>query len=94
VGYGNFTAVKEDKGMKNCQFTEHELLDGLNATTAHAEELAELLPQELTSLERLKGSVKNYERPLDSVWDEYFDSDERVSDDFMTDRGQPSKDLE
>jgi antitoxin VapB len=52
-----------------------------------------LLPQELTPLERLKGSVKRYERPFDSVWDEYFDSDERVSDDFMEDRDQPPKDL-
>jgi len=80
--------------MKSGRFTEHELLDGLNSKTAHADELAELLPQELTPLERLKGSVKNYERPLDSVWDEYFDSDERVNDDFMADQGQPSKDLE
>jgi len=80
--------------MKSGWFSEHELLDGLNATTAHADELAELLPQELTPLERLKGSVKSYERPLDSVWDEYFDSDERVSDDFMVDRDQPPKDLE
>jgi len=80
--------------MKSGRFTEHELLDGLNATTAHADELAELLPQELTPLERLKGSVKSYERPLDSVWDEYFDSGERVSDDFMVDRDQPPKDLE
>jgi antitoxin VapB len=94
VEYGNFAAVKEDEGMKRGWFTEHELLDGLNSKTAHADELAELLPQELTPLERLKGSVKNYERPLDSVWDEYFDSDERVNDDFMADQGQPSKDLE
>jgi antitoxin VapB len=94
VGYGNFAAVKEDEGMKSGRFTERELLDGLDAKTAHADELAELLPQELTPLERLKGSVKNYERPLDSFWDKYFDSDERVSDDFMTDRGQSSKNLE
>ncbi len=60
--------------MKSGRFTEHELLDGLNATTAHADELAELLPQELTPLERLKGSVTRYERPLDSVWDECSDS--------------------
>jgi antitoxin VapB len=80
--------------MKRGWFTEHELLDGLNAKTAHADELAELLPQELTPLERLKGSVKRYERPLDSVWDECSDSDDHYSDDFMEGRGQPSKDLE
>jgi len=51
--------------------TEKELLDGLDAHTAHADELAEPLPQELTPLERLKGSVKRYERPTDPVWDEY-----------------------
>ncbi|MCE0760087.1 hypothetical protein LWH94_12830 [Marinobacter sp. G11] len=71
--------------------TEKELLEGLDAHTAHADELAELLPQELTPLERLKGSVKRYERPTDSVWDEYFNS-EGVSDDFMEDRDQPASD--
>ena len=80
--------------MKRGRFTEHELLDGLNAKTAHADELAELLPQELTLLERLNGSVTRYERPLDSVWDECADSDEHYSDDFMEDRDQPPKDLE
>lgn len=69
--------------------TEKELLKGLDAHTAHADELAEPLPQELTPLERLKGTVKNYERPTDPVWDEYFDSDEGVTDDFMEDREQP-----
>lgn len=64
--------------------TEKELLDGLDAHTAHADELADLLPQELTPLERLKGTVKRYERPTDPVWDEWFDS-EGVSDDFMED---------
>jgi antitoxin VapB len=68
---------KGERDMKSGRFTEHELLDGLNSKTAHADELAELLPQELSS-----------------VWDEYFDSDERVSDDFMEDRDQPPKDLE
>lgn len=70
--------------------TENELLEGLNPHTAHADELAEPLPQELAPLERLKGSVKHYERPTDPVWDEYFDS-EGVSDDFMEDREQPKK---
>lgn len=70
--------------------TEKELLEGLNPHTAHADELAEPLPQELAPLERLKGSVKRYDRPTDPVWDEYFDS-EGVSDDFMEDREQPKK---
>jgi len=75
--------------MKNKTFTEKELLEALDAHTAHADELAEPLPQELTPLERLKGSVKRYERPTDPVWDEYFDSEEGVTDDFVKDRDQP-----
>jgi hypothetical protein len=43
------------------------------------------------TLERLKGSVIRFERPLDSVWDEYFESDERCSEDFMEDRDHPSE---
>ncbi|WBU42668.1 MULTISPECIES: hypothetical protein [Marinobacter] len=70
--------------------TEEELLEGLNPHTAHADELAEPLPQELTPLERLKGSIKRYDRPTNSIWDEYLDS-EGVSDDFMEDRGQLKK---
>lgn len=69
--------------------SEKELLDGLDAHTAHADELAEPLPQELTPLERLKGSVKRYDRPTDPVWDEWFESDDRVTEDFMEDREQP-----
>lgn len=69
--------------------TEKELLDSLDAYTAHADELADPLPQELTPLERLKGSVKRYDRPTDPVWDEFIDSDESVADDFMEDREQP-----
>ncbi|UQG56571.1 MULTISPECIES: hypothetical protein [unclassified Marinobacter] len=76
------------------RMTEQELLEGLNAKGAHADELAELLPQELTPLERLKGLVKRYDRPTESVWDEFFDADEGVSDDFMEDRDQPPKDRE
>lgn len=76
--------------MKTKRLTEKELLEGLDEHTAHADELAEPLPQELTPLERLKGSVKRYDRPTDPVWDEYFDS-EGVSDDFMADREQPKK---
>ena len=76
--------------MSNKRLTEKELLKDLDAKSAHADELAEPLPQELTPLERLKGSVIRFERPLDSVWDEYFESDERCSEDFMEDRDQPS----
>jgi len=72
------------------RITEQELLEGLDAKGAHADELAEPLPQELTPLERLKGSVKRYDRPTDHGWEEYFDSDEGVTDDFMKDRDQPS----
>lgn len=69
--------------------SEEELLDGLDAHTAHADELAEPLPQELNPLERLKGSVKRYDRPTDPVWDEWFESDDRATEDFMEDREQP-----
>ena len=72
------------------RMTEKEILDGLDARGAHADELAEPLAQELEPLERLQGSVKRYIRPIDPVWDEYFDSDEGVTDDFMEDRDQPS----
>ena len=71
--------------------TEKELLEGLDAHTAHADELAEPLPQELTPLERLRGSVKRYDRPTDPVWDDYFDSG-GVVDDFVEDREQPAPD--
>jgi antitoxin VapB len=77
--------------MKKKTFTERELLEDLDAHTAHADELAPVLPQELTPLERLKGSVKRYERPTDPVWDEYFDSEEGVTEDFAEDRDQPLK---
>ncbi|MCL7942923.1 hypothetical protein [Marinobacter sp. ATCH36] len=56
--------------------SEKELLEGLDARGAHADELAEPLPQELTPLERLKGSVKRYDWPFDPVWDEDIDSEE------------------
>lgn len=69
--------------------TEKELLEGLDAHTAHADELAEPMPHELTPLERLKGSVKRYERPTDPIWDDYFDL-EGVSDEFMEDREPPT----
>lgn len=72
------------------RMTEKELLDGLDADGAHADELAEPLPLELTPLERLKGSVKHYDRPTDPVLEEYVDSGEGVGDDFMEDRDQAS----
>lgn len=62
--------------MKKKEYTEQELLEGLEAESAHADELAKLLPQELTPLERLKGSVVSYKQPFDSVWDNCSDSDE------------------
>lgn len=76
--------------MNKKRISEKQLLDGLDPYLAHADELAEALPQELTPLERLKGSVKKYERPTDPVWDEFFESEEGVIDDFMEVRDQPS----
>jgi|TARA_R110002072_G_scaffold216873_2_gene374439 antitoxin VapB len=74
--------------MKKKPLTEQELLEGLDAESAHADEAAHPLMHELSPLERLKGSVKRYERPTEPVWDDYVDSDEG-SDDFMEDPGQP-----
>jgi len=74
------------------RFTESELLKDLNTTTNHAEELAELLPQELTSLEKLKGSVLRYDRPLDPVWNDDVNPNECVPDDPMKCRDQPETD--
>ena len=68
--------------------TEKELLEGLDAHTAHSDELAALMPQELAPLRRLNGSVKRFERPTDSVWEEFCES-EGVSDDFINDRDHP-----
>ena len=53
----------------NKPLKELELLKNLNAHTAHADELATPLPEELEPLERLKGSVKHYERPFDGCWE-------------------------
>lgn len=68
---------------------EDELLKGLDAHTAHADELAQPLEKEFTPLEKLRGSVKKYDRPTDPVWDEFFEG-EGVSEDFMDERHQPS----
>lgn len=50
--------------MKKKGYTEQELLEHLEAESAHADELAILLPQELTPFERLKGSVVSYKHHL------------------------------
>ncbi|KXS54622.1 MAG: hypothetical protein AWU57_976 [Marinobacter sp. T13-3] len=78
--------------MKKKRPTEQELLKGLDASGAHADELAEPLPHESEPLERLKDSVKKFERPTDPAaapedWDAWFDG-EPVSRDFMKDRGE------
>lgn len=43
-------------------------------------------------LDRLRGSVKRYDQPLEPLpdWDAWFE-DHGVSEDFMTDREQPGK---
>jgi antitoxin VapB len=55
--------------MKMKRSTEQELIEGLDAYGAHADELAELLPHETESLEKLRGSVKKFERPTDPAAD-------------------------
>jgi len=60
--------------MSKKRITEQELLDDLSEESSHSEDLAEPLPQELDPLERLRGSVKRYDRPLDGIWEEYFES--------------------
>jgi antitoxin VapB len=75
--------------MKTKLFSEQELIEGLDAESAHADELAVPLQHELSPLQRLKRSVERYVRPTEPVWDEYFDADEGVSDDFMESRDQP-----
>lgn len=47
--------------MSKNRLTEKELLEGLDAHTAHADDLARPLLQELTALERLKCSAKRHE---------------------------------
>ncbi|MEX1215971.1 hypothetical protein [Saccharospirillum sp.] len=76
--------------MNKNRTTEQKLLDGLDPYLAHADALAEPLPQELSPLERLKGSVKQYVRPTDPVWDEYFESEEGISGEFTEVQDQPS----
>jgi len=50
--------------------TEKDLLKDLDAYTSHADELAKPLPQELSPLDRLRGSVKHYEPVWESLWEE------------------------
>lgn len=78
--------------MKDKRPAEHELLAYLDKMTAHADELAQPLPQELDPLERLRGTVTRYDRPLDGCWDGDIDPDEeqRCSDDSMPDRVRPT----
>ena len=72
--------------------TERDLLEGLDPTKALADELAEPLPQELEPLEKLKGSVKKFERPLDGFEDEFFGSAEPCTEEYLQDRDQPVRD--
>jgi len=53
---------------------EKDLLKDLDAYTSHADELAEPLPQELSPLDRLRGSVKHYELVWESLWEEDGDT--------------------
>ncbi len=78
--------------MKGKRLTEQELLKDLDAITAHADELAQPLPQELEPLERLRGSVTRYNRPFDGCWDGDIDPEEelRCSDGFLPDQEPPS----
>jgi len=74
---------------------EKRLLRGFDAQTAHADELAEPLEEELTPQERLKGSVQRYDRATDPVfedseWDDWFDG-ESASGDSSPDRSQTGR---
>ena len=55
--------------MKKKRPTEQELIEGLDANGAHADELAEPLPHEFEPLEKLKCSVKKFKRPTDPAAD-------------------------
>ena len=77
--------------MSEKRSTEKALVEHLDPDTAPADEHAQLLSHELTPLDRLKGSVIRYERLTEPVWDEWFDSENRATEDFMNDREQPAK---
>ncbi|MAM00103.1 hypothetical protein [Hydrocarboniclastica marina] len=74
--------------MKKRLLSEKDLLRGLNEHTGHADEVFTPLPRELDPLEKLKGSVIKYDRPFDSVWDDWFD-DQDVSEESLASRDQP-----
>ena len=65
--------------MPNKNLTEQDLLHSLDAHKAHSDELATPLPQDLSQIEKLEGTVKRFERPTDPVWGEWLDSDESIS---------------
>ena len=46
---------------------EHELLEGLDAYKAHADEVADPFASELDPTERLKGSVEGCEAPFEPL---------------------------
>lgn len=71
------------------RFTEKDLLKGLDAHGAHADEAAEPTASELTPLERLRGSVLKYENPLADTWDEWFDAAGESNSQLSEDRDQP-----
>lgn len=62
--------------MNGKRLTEQELLENLDASAAHADELAQPLPHEIDPLERLRGSVKKYDGPFDGCWLGEVDSEE------------------
>lgn len=79
--------------MKKQQPIEQELPEALDVCGAHADEMAELFPHESKPLEKQKGSVKKVDQPTDPAadledWDAWFDKEERVSEDFLKDRGE------
>lgn len=51
------------------RLTEKELLEGLDAHGAHADELESLAAEEWMPRERLKGTVKRYEGPFEPLED-------------------------
>ncbi|PVY76869.1 antitoxin VapB [Tamilnaduibacter salinus] len=75
--------------MKTKRPTETELLNGLDATGAHSDELADLLPEELDLQFPSSDSVKNNKLSQSHTWDEYFDEEPGCTDDFMGQRDQP-----
>lgn len=74
--------------MGTRRIREQELLKGLNAHTAHADELAESTHQELDPLERLRGSVTKYENPMEGCWD-YVGEEGSESDELLKAYAKP-----